>query len=180
MPKKLRGNLIMINVPSGDVAKTAQFYSQFLGIDLARSLYDKGESYHAPVSEDGLDIAVNAQHTPEEQPMAFWAVDNLDKTLQDVRNGGAEVVWGPDKLPIASKARDEYKKLVKEEWPELKPTDDLGTAAIIEEPGGTQVGLVQLAESAHGHFNDGKFAKGLTDKQVKVHEKAMKLAQKMR
>lgn len=180
MPKKLRGNLIMVNVPSGDVAKTAQFYSQFLGIELARSLYDKSESYHAPVSEDGVDLAVNPQHTPQEQPMAFWAVDNLDQTLQQVRNGGGEVVWGPDKLPIAPEAREDYKKVLKEEWPELTPTNDLGTAAVIEEPGGTQVGLVQLAEHAHGHFNDGKFAKGLSDKQVKVHEKAMKLSKKMR
>jgi predicted enzyme related to lactoylglutathione lyase len=179
MAMPVKANLIMINVPSDDVEKSRDFYAQLLGIDLARSLNDTAEGYHAPVSQDGIDINVNARQSSEETPMAYFAVPNLERVLREAEQAGGEVVWGPEKLTIAPGAVDEYKRGVKEEWPELKASGTLGTAAVVVDPGGSQVALVQLAEHAHGHFAEGKFRKPLTEKQERIHKKAMSAGKKV-
>jgi predicted enzyme related to lactoylglutathione lyase len=179
MPKKLKAKIALVNVPSDNPDATQKFYSQFLGIDLARSLYEETESYHAPISSDGIDLTVNPRHSPQETPMVMYAVDNLDHASREVENLGGERLWGPESLPIAPSALDDYRKNVQEEFPGVNVTNDMGRAAIFQDPGGTQFGLVQLAEHAHGHFATGRFSQPLTDKQERIHKKAMESAKKV-
>lgn len=177
---KLKANLILVNVPTDDPEQTQRFYSEFLGIDLVRSLYEEKVSYHAPISNDGIDLTINERFSPQETPMVLFAVDDLDSTLDDLRGLGGDVVWGPSDMPIAPSAREDYKRVVKEEWPELRASDDLGRAAIVRDPGGGQFGVVELEEHAHGHFAHGRFRKELDDKQVRVHRKAAEVSKKVK
>jgi len=175
---KLAANIIMVNMPSSDPAKTGDFYASLLGIELIPGLGPNIETYHAPISDDGIDLTINPQHVPEELPTVFYAVDDLDRATQKAESLGGQVVWGPDEIPIDDNGFDDYKKIVEEEWSEKVQQKSMGRACIVAEPGGTQVGLVDLAEHAHGHFNHGRYRKELTAKQVRVHGKAKKAAEK--
>jgi len=175
----LKKKLIMINVPSNNPDKARQFYEKFLGIEMATSLNDQNESYHAPLSQDGIDLIINPRHNAQEQITAYYAVDNLDEALRDAQQSGARVVWGPESLPLAAGEKDEYKQLVQQEFPNDGPASDLvGRGVLLVDPDGNSVGLVQLEKHAWGHFKAGSHRQPLDDKQVKIHQKSMQLGNK--
>ena len=126
---KLRANLAFVNFPSAQPAASREFYSRLLGIDMGRSLYDRAESYHAPISSDGVDLNINVRHSPQETPTAFFAVDDLRATLKEVEGWGGKVVWGPERLDIPQAYLEDYKRNVKEEWPDLQVSDDMTVLA---------------------------------------------------
>ena len=132
------------------------------------------ETFHAPISEDGIDLTINPSHAKEEQTTPFYAVDELDDAIKTAESLGGEIVWGPEDLPIDDKGFSGYKKIVEEEWSEKVREQSMGRGCIVQEPGGTHIGLVDLAEHAHGHFAHGRYRKELSAKQVRVHQKAAK------
>jgi len=175
MPKKLKASLAFVNFPSDNPAETRKFFQDLFGIDLVPSLSDE-VSYHAPVSDDGIDVNVGARHTPQESPTAFIAVDDLTKAIDLAKGSGGQVVWGPDDLQIPATDLDEYKKAIKEIDKVDVKSDSLGRAAIVVEAGGSQIGLVQLADHAEKHFNAGKHRQALSDYRVMTHERSGKAA----
>lgn len=175
MPKSLKASLAFVNIPSDNPKETRQFFEKLFGIEMVPSLSDE-VSYHAPVSDDGIDLNVGARHTPQESPTAFIAVDDLDRAVELAKTSGGSVVWGPDDLAIPDQDFDEYKQAVKEIDDLDVREKRLGRAAIVVESGGSQVGLVELASHAEKHFNAGKRKKDLSDYRVKVHERSQKLA----
>ena len=179
MPKKLNSALAFINIPSDDPAKSRQFYEQLFGIDLVPSLSGE-QGYHAPISDDGIDLDVNPRHSPQETTTAYVSVPNLDQALDAVRNAGGKVVWGPSDIKIAQEDLDEYKKAVKDVDGLDVDTASLGRSAVVVDPGGSQVGLVQLARHTHKHFAVGEFQRPLDDYRVKVHQRSKDLAKKRR
>lgn len=181
MPQKLKAKPILFNLPSNDTGKSNQFFTDFLGISFARALYDQSEVYHAPVSADGIDLNVGPRHSPQETPTLFFGVDHINQALDKAKGLGAKVLWGPEALPISPEALPDYQQIVEEEFPDDAGTvsDTLGQGAVLQDPGGAVIGLVEVAQHAHGHFKLGKYYKGLDDKQVNVHKKAMKAAQKV-
>jgi len=176
-PKKLDSALAFINIPSDNPAKSRDFYQQIFGIELVRSLTAQ-EGYHAPISDDGIDIDVNPRHSPQETTTAFLSVSNLQATLDAVKAGGGKVVWGPEDMPIPQADLDDYKKAVKEIDGLDVDSASLGRAAIVVDPGGSQVGFVQLAKHTHKHFAVGDFQRPLDDHRMKVHERSKELAKK--
>lgn len=179
MPKKLNSALAFINIPSDNPAKSRDFYQQVFGIELVRSLTDQ-EGYHAPISDDGIDIDVNPRHTPQEGTTAYIAVNNLQQVLDTVTAAGGRVVWGPEEMKIPRQDIDEYRKAVKEVDGLDVNNDSLGRAAVVVDPGGSQVGLVQLAEHTHKHFAFGRFQRPLDEYREKVHERSKQIAKKQR
>ncbi|MBV9786973.1 MAG: hypothetical protein JOZ51_02275 [Chloroflexi bacterium] len=178
---KLRANIVMVNFPSDDIGKSRDFFSRLLGIELTPALWEQDESYHAPISSDGIDLDINPRHHPQETPTVYFAVDDLDSTLKEVQSNGGKVLWGPEDLPMSQQAAKEYKQIYDEEYRGgPPPTNSLGRGSIILEPGGTQVGLVQLEEHVHEHFSYGRHQKDLTDKQVRVNQKVMQRAKNLR
>jgi predicted enzyme related to lactoylglutathione lyase len=159
---KLGANLIMVNLPSDEPTKTADFYASLLGIDMVPGLGGDSETFHAPISEDGIDLTVNPQHAREERPTPFYAVDDLDEAVASVKRLGGQVVWGPEDIPIDDKGFQGYKQIVEEEWHEKVTKQTMGRGLIAVEPGGTHVGLIDLAEHAHGHFAHGRYRKELS------------------
>jgi predicted enzyme related to lactoylglutathione lyase len=178
-PKKLNASLAFVNVPSDNPAQSRDFFQQLFGIELAPSL-SADEGYHAPISDDGIDLNINVRHTQQESPMPFIAVGNLDQAIELAENARGQVIWGPEELPIPDADLEDYKQGIKELENEDVQGNSMGRAAIVREPGGSQVGLVQLAEHAHRHFGVGKHQRPIDDHQVRVHERAMDVGRKRR
>jgi predicted enzyme related to lactoylglutathione lyase len=170
----LRSSLAFINIPSDDPAKSRGFFEQLFGIDLVPSLWSQ-ESYHAPISADGIDLDINVRHTPQETTTAFVAVADLDKAIQLATKAGGQVLWGPDDLAIPKEDVQAYQAALKE-MEGTDSSDSLGRAAVILEPGGSQIGLVELEEHAHQHFAFGKHQQPLTAHQTRVHQRSMQIA----
>jgi predicted enzyme related to lactoylglutathione lyase len=179
MARSLRASLAFINIPSDQPAQTRDFYQELFGIELAPSLSDD-EGYHAPISEDGIDLNINIRHTPEEAAMAFIAVNDLQRALDMAQGAGGQVVWGPEDLPIPDDDLDEYRAAARELESVLVPDNSMGRAAIVVDPGGSQVGFVQLEGHAQRHFRVGPFQQPLDDHQERVHERSMRLGRRRR
>jgi predicted enzyme related to lactoylglutathione lyase len=175
MPTTLRSSLAFINVPSDSPAKSRAFFEQLFGIELVPSLWSE-ESYHAPISADGIDIDINVRHSPQEATTAYLAVADLDGAIQLATKAGGQVVWGPDDLAIPKEDVQAYQSAVKEIEGMDVNSDRLGRAAVVLEPGGSQIGLVELEEHTHQHFAVGKHQQPLTAHQTKVHQRSMQIA----
>lgn len=174
MTTTLRSSLAFINIPSDSPAKSRAFFEQLFGIDLVPSLWSE-ESYHAPISADGIDLDINVRHTPQETTTAFLAVADLDSAIQLATRSGGRVLWGPDDLAIPKEDVHAYQTALKE-MEGTEASDSLGRAAVIMEPGGSQIGLVELEEHAHQHFAFGKHQQPLTAHQTGVHQRSMQIA----
>jgi predicted enzyme related to lactoylglutathione lyase len=171
MTTTLRSSLAFINIPSDDPARSRAFFEQLFGIDLVPSLWSD-ESYHAPISADGIDLDINVRHTPQESTTAFLAVADLDGAIRLATRSGGQVLWGPDDLAIPKDGTNPVPEVAED-----TNGDSLGRAAVILEPGGSQIGLVELEEHAHEHFAFGKHQQPLTPHQTQAHQRSLEIAQ---
>lgn len=175
MGTKLQASLVFVNIPSDKPEASSSFYQTLLGIDLARSLSHE-ESYHAPISDDGIDLNVNVRHAPQEGPTAFFAVPSLERALRAAQEAGGQVVWGPEDVRMPEQDFERYRAGLKEVEGTEAESPSMGQAAILTDPGGSHVGVIELAKHTHRHFAVGEHQRALNDHQDKVHRKAMELA----
>jgi predicted enzyme related to lactoylglutathione lyase len=171
--------LIMVSIPAANVDGARNFYSQLLGTDFAAALTKKEDAYHAPASADGIDLQIGARHSPQETPMAHFAVDDLQAALQQVTSLGGKVVWGPEQLSIDDAVFNDYADLVKKHGAG-DPTKDVGSSAVVQDPEGGTIGLVQLAQHTYKHFGYGKFRNPLTSEQQQVLQEDVKIGKKLK
>jgi predicted enzyme related to lactoylglutathione lyase len=152
----MKAKPVIYSVPSNDIKRSQTFYSKLLGVEVARSFTDQYESYNTPISDGGLDLTVNQRHTQHDTPMMYFAVDNLRDALAQAEKLGATTVWGPQEIAIDAKYLEQYSEIARRETPGAKPSTHMGSAAVLVDPGGSQFGLMELAEHTHGHFKYGK------------------------
>jgi hypothetical protein len=176
MAIRLKSVLSIVSVPSDAPAKSRDFFEKLLGIDLVPALAAE-ECYHAPLSMDGIDLNVTGRHSPHEGVTAFFGTDDLAGALRNAKQWGARVVWGPDTLSIPPSDFEAYKEEALE-FKEKVDSPTLANAAILVEPGGSQLGLFQVAEHAKKHFKVGQYYQPLTDEQVMVHQRSAIAAKK--
>src|SRR2546423_2011520 len=124
--------LIQCNVPSTNIRKSRAFYQVlFSDHDFARSLTDDIESYHQPVSADGIQLTIPPRQAENEQPMCYFAVDNLDATLSSLERNGGTVLREPFTLDVSPDAFPAYEAQVKQYHPEAgQARTDVGRSAI--------------------------------------------------
>lgn len=179
MPQKLNASLVMVNLPSNNVAKSRDFFEKLLGIDLVRNLEDT-ESYHTPISEDGIDLQVGPPRHPQQTPALMFHVDDLDAALRQVNSMGGKVLFGPQDIDMSDRAFKEYEPAYRKVEPGgPQPTKQLGRMACIEEPGGSSLYLMQTAEHLHKHFQVGKDQKPLAAFQEQHRKSGMENARKL-
>lgn len=180
---KLKKKLMMLSLSADSPAAVRSFYETLFGLEFAESLTDQHESYHAPIDENGIDFAINPKFPGGQTGVVpYYAVDNLESAVSEATTAGGRVVWGPQDLPIAPAERDEYKRRIEEFYPEdargVSDWNTVGRAAVVTDPGGGPVGLVQLPQHTHGRFKAGKHKRDLDDKQDKVHKASIELGKK--
>ena len=170
----LKASLAFFSFPSDNVPATRQFFQELFGINFEPALSDE-QTYHAPVAE-GIDLNIAQRHVPQETPTAFIEVDDLNAAISLATGAGGRVVWGPASLTIPASDFTEYKNAVME-LDNANVTDDrLAQAAIVVDSGGSQVGLVQLADHALRHFNAGKFRQPLSDYRLRQQQLSGRVA----
>jgi len=172
--------LIMVSIPATNVDGSEQFYSQLLGADFARALSDQDKAYHTPISVDGVDLQIGTRHSPQETPMAHFAVDDINAAVQQVTKLGGQVVWGPSPLPIAPDAQSDYENLVKKHGAAQNATKQVGSAAVVRDPDGGTIGLVQLDEHTHKHFAYGKHRTPLSAEQQQILQEDVQIGKKLK
>jgi predicted enzyme related to lactoylglutathione lyase len=172
--------LIMITIPATNVDGSESFYSKLLGTDFAPALSTTEAAYHAPISSDGVDLQIGTRHSPQETPMAHFAVDDINAAVTEVKNLGGQVVWGPTALPIAPAAKADYEALVKKHNPGVAVTGNVGSAAVVRDPDGGTIGLVQLEEHTHKHFAFGKHRQPLTAEQQQILQDDVQIGKKLK
>jgi len=171
--------LIQCNVPSQNIRKSRAFYGLlFDHQDFARSLTDEIESYHLPISTDGIQLTISPKQAVNEQITCYFAVDNLDATLTALEQNGGTVVREPFTLDISADAFPGYREQVKQNHnvraDQFK--SDVGRCAIVKDPDGNLIGLTQLAEQAHWLFKYGAFSAKIDADQVAQHQRGLELA----
>lgn len=164
---------VIINIPVDDVDAGIEFYEQFLGLRLARSLsYEI--SFHAPVSSDGILLTVNKRHFPGEGVTIMFAVENLDEALESWVSAGGTVVAGPYDLPIPKSIRTEFRDQFRDSpFYRGEAGDSMGRGASLHDAEGNRLGIVELSEWAHATFALGVYAKPVTDEQLKDQDIAL-------
>ncbi len=173
--------LIQCNVATKNIAKSLDFYSMlFPALPFARSLADGIESYHQPISSDGIQLTISQQQADGEQIICYFAVDDLDATIKTLEQAGGSVLVAPFTLPIAVAVKAEYDNQVKQNHPEVTQLqDDVGRSAILQDPDGNLFGLTELQPQAHSLFNYGKFSTPITVAQQAQHQRGIDLGKKV-
>ncbi len=152
MPTKL----IFCDFPSSNTQQALQFYGALLGIpasDFAHNPTDQGESYHYLISPDGIELMVSARRNQGQTVSCFFAVDDLDATLSQLQSAGGTVVVKPAPVQMASAALPTYKSAAHGQ----QVTGNMGQFAIVRDPDGNTVGMVQLSSEAQHHFQFGHY-----------------------
>jgi predicted enzyme related to lactoylglutathione lyase len=178
----LSKKLVLITVAASQPDVVAKFYETFFGLTFAEALTDQQVTYHAPIDENGIDITIGPKHNAQETVIAYYAVEDINSAITQATAAGGHVLWGPAQLPIAAAERDEYKTIVKQFYPQAaqdaQDWNNLGQGALIADPAGNAVGLVQLEDHAAAHFNAGKFQREMPALRVNVHQASVALGLK--
>jgi predicted enzyme related to lactoylglutathione lyase len=187
--------LILLNVPSKNPESTVRFYSALMGYDgFARSLTEELEAYHMPISVDGIDLSVGQRRDDQEPITAWFAVDSVRATIAQLEDLGARVVTEPFAVQFSPRMRAIYEEAIEvcaagEEVFErpvrprartvsVEVTDSVGQAAIIRDPEGNLLGIIEPAEHTHAHFAWGKYRKPQSEGLLQYHMTAIKAGQR--
>jgi predicted enzyme related to lactoylglutathione lyase len=166
----MKAKLVLIHLPASDKERGRQFYSQLLGMDLAVSFSDNVPSYHIPISYDGIFLSLDVPYDEGESGATlFWAVDNLAEGIQEVEAIGGQLVHGPFDLTISPRAMDFYMSSVERRNGNPNRNGTVGSCAILKDPVGNMLGLIQLDESAHVFYGVGDHWRGLSEEQIDGH-----------
>ncbi|MDQ0787572.1 VOC family protein [Streptomyces sp. B3I8] len=158
---------VIINVPVDDVDAGTEFYEHFLGLRLARSLSPEQISFHAPVSSDGILLTVNKRNFPGEGVTVMFAVEDLDRALDEWKATGGTVVAGPYDLPLPKRIRAEFRDQFRDSpFYRGEAGDSMGRGASLHDPEGNRLGIVEFSEWAHATFALGAYAKPVTAEQL--------------
>lgn len=184
MPQKLKSKLILCNVPTVRSDEARRFYGALLGQDFARGLSPEVESYFAPLSPDGVDITITQRFDDSERLTCYFAVDDLDRSIRELTELGAEVMVPPREVPIGPpEARERYEKsLARDSKPGRGKdvpvrADRAGRMAVLLDPDRNHIGLMELDDHAKRHFRFGDYQEGFDDRQVEDFQEAKKLGE---
>jgi predicted enzyme related to lactoylglutathione lyase len=176
----MTAKLVFVHVLSGDTGRSVDFYGRLFGRNLfARSLTDAAETYHMPISSDGIDLNISAPFAGKPPRIVpFFAVDNLATTVESLTAaGGKKIADVQVAVPAAmfgafqSKASPSLSR----EAPGLAVGSQLGTATLMFDPDGNPIGVIQLEAFVHPHFKFGDFSQPLTAQQLEDHALALQI-----
>jgi predicted enzyme related to lactoylglutathione lyase len=173
-------SIALVNVTSNNIEQTRSSYGKLLGMELIPSLEDPG-SFQAAISEDGVDLLVGPRRFSGETILVYFHVDDLDASLQAIVAQGGRVAWGPESMAMSDEAFRAFEAAYRREHPDgPPPSKELARAAVVQEPGGTHLGVLQINEYAHDHFRVGAYQQPITDKQLSHLQQGMEAAKKFK
>lgn len=172
---RLSASLILCNVPTTNSKAALEFYATLLGLevdDFARGQNPDVESYFVPLSNDGIDLTVTQRFDDQERLTCYFAVDDLDATLASLPSGAVKVVAPPRAVTVSPNAERAFTAMATERPGFRRFNNTLGRMAVVLDPDGNHVGLMELQDVAKPHFRVGRFAIPLTPERIAVHDEA--------
>jgi predicted enzyme related to lactoylglutathione lyase len=160
--------LVVVTYPAGNIQAAKNFYETLLGIDLAVSLSEKIHSLHTYVAT-GVKFEINQRQANQEHAIAHFQVNNLDQAINALSEKGGKKIAGPFDIPIADAAMERLKQIVKNAGVQDPVEKSMGQGAIVADPDGNFVGIVQLAPFAQAAFKRGQLtSEDLSDQREAV------------
>lgn len=166
-----RAKLVMVNIPVTDQPKGRLFYRSLLGQPLAHSHYKKEVRHHTPVSS-GVKLDIGPPTHPGQPMMAMFAVRSLKNTVKRLTKLGGTVMADNVPIPVAA----DHKTALGPDWKRLYKADagdNMGTVAVMKDPFGNGIVLVEMEDWAEKAFLTGH----LSDMELGVHQVALKVAE---
>ena len=166
-----------INVPAKDLEKSRRFYEILFDSVFARSLTEKPKGFHMPVSCPRTYWHVTERTHERETTVVYVAIRNLKHTLKRLVAAGGEVVSEPRNLRISGRMFEVFKERVESKLEQVDPgvpvTEEMGHFALLKDPEGNVVGVMELAKYLYYHFGYGRHRKPATQEQLEDHLEAI-------
>ena len=173
----MKAKLVFVTLPALDPKRAAEFYSKYFGIEFGRTFSESVVAYHAPVLDDGTQISIQARLSAQDAPTCYLAVDDIAATAREMVADGAKLVFGPAPMPVAKDAIGGFiansTAFFGVDPEHVKP--DLGLVAVLLDPAGNRLGLIQFEEFMHPMYSLGKFAKELSPRQLNSHRVSVEM-----
>lgn len=183
--KNLGAKLLFVDVLSPNLEGAEKFYGTLFGVNdgFARSLTDQVEQLHMPISGDGTQLHLTKPNRKEEaRTVAWYGVENLERAVAGLEAAGGKRVAGPFPVQVPDRFFGQFKEKAEKRVNKLAPGAEvkprMGNGALVLDPNGQPVGVMELAEFAKVHFRAGKLNKGLSADQVQDHKEAQETARK--
>jgi hypothetical protein len=155
----MNARLILCSVPSTAQEGMAQFYATLLG-DLVHSRAEQGRSSYGWACS-GVRLTVNQPQHEMEKMMLHFRVDDLEDALRQLQEAGGLHVGGPYDVPVSpadlDALRSNYEQLALGSREEVE--ESLGRGAVVRDPEGNQIGLLQLRPFAERFFEAGSMTR---------------------
>lgn len=125
--------LVFCNIPARDPQTLLEFYSALLGSgEFVQNQQSPIPQYQEAVTADGVDLTITQRQDTRDVTAVYWAVPKLSDMIGELQQQGGELV-------------------------SQLTSSDGGESALMLDPEGNFVGLIQLAGDAHEYFLVGKF-----------------------
>ena len=146
--------LIAVSYPISDPDKAQDFYGTLMGVELARSLTEQVRSWHS-LAAAGVQFVINPKQDPHERPMAHFAVADLDEAIEELELQGGNRVADFD-MPVTGRAKDLVEREFKDHGIREPVTNSMGRGAIVADPDGNLVAVIQLQPFGRAAFRKGQ------------------------
>lgn len=169
--QQLKAKLVLCSVPTRNSDAARAFYNTlFGGDDFARSLNASPDSYYRPIHRDGLTLTINSRQNDREPLTCFFAVDDLQATMDALQKAGGTVVVQPD--PVTVTAPPEAQKALRETVASQSANTDgpAGRWAGVLDPDGNYFAIIELAPNMQSLFNAEPNNRMLSQEQVQSVE----------
>jgi predicted enzyme related to lactoylglutathione lyase len=150
-----KAQLVAVNYPFSDSRRAQDFYGALMGVEMARSLTEAIESWHSLAAAGVMLTLGPQQHEEERNAIAHFAVADLNAAVEELQQHGGNRVADDFDMAVTGRARE----LTEREWRSRgirEPvTESMGRGAIVQDPEGNLVGLIQLEPWARVSFQRG-------------------------
>lgn len=188
----MKAKLVSLNVPTSDSGRSNTFYSALIGMDLVESLGSRGRSTHAPLSNEGHWIWLSDRMDEDERITAVFAVDNLHEAITELTAvGGSLMMMIP--TPIAPAMRERYQRDLADTASRIAPPPgstsgaaerdapkSMGNFALMEDPDGNVIGLLEPEEHGHRFYRVGRYAVPLNQEVMEDYARSQRMAAEQR
>jgi predicted enzyme related to lactoylglutathione lyase len=125
--------LTFINVPARDPSSLVPFYNRLLGAEFVQNDQSPMPQWYAPVTADGVDLTITQRSDARDVTAVYWGVSDINAAIEALQGQGGELISPP------------------------APTPDGGQAALMLDPEGNPIGLLELTEQSAKYFRAGEY-----------------------
>ncbi len=147
MPEgKLKSAIVLCNVPTANSGAAIKFYDTLLGEPgFVPAPVKEVTSFFREISKCGLNLVITDRQDAREMITCYFAVDNLDEALRELKAAGGKEIVRPTEVPGPDQPTGQG--ATKNRKP--PPT---GRMATMLDPDGNYIGLIQLEGKAKSYF----------------------------